>query len=325
MKVMVKRMVGALVLTLATMGISRSQDAIKTSGAFFGDLYYIANSNVDTLKNRYGFLMRRVNLNFDKMQDENVNIRVRLEMEGPNVDRTPEVKLTPYLKDAFISLKTFETNFTFGIQPTLVFENVEKIWGFRFVEKTVLDFQRVIPSRDFGISVSRKISMANLSLLAAKGGKSNYTVYSAIVFDLTKNLLFEVTGRYEKENDTTTSILIHPFLGYKSENLRAGLEFTYLKKNGEASKFLSLFASKEVTRRAEVFVRFDRAFEANSQASKITYMVLSNNSPMNLIFTGLSYKIAKKTTISPNFAYAMYDDDNIKNDFYLKLTFNVGF
>lgn len=312
-------------LILSGLGSVYAQDAVKISGVMFGDIYYISSSNIDTLKGQYGFLARRINLNFDKKQDENVNIRVRLEMESPNIDKPREIKLIPYVKDAYILFKTLDANITVGIQPTIVFENAEKIWGYRFVEKTVLDFQKVVPSRDFGLSISRKISLVNFSLMGARGGKPTYSLYSSLSLEPMKNVLLEVSGRYERQNDSVTTVLLHPFLGYKSEGFRAGVEFTYLKNNSNSSRFLSAFATKELTRRLEAFVRFDRAFQANPDAAKIAYMVLSKDSPVNLIFTGLSYKVAKNVSIAPNISYAMYDDSSIKSDLYVKATFNVNF
>lgn len=323
----IRTWVWGLAMVLA-VSVVNGQD-LKISGVMFGDFYYIASSNVpeDTLKKwgEYGFLMRRINLTFDKKQDENVNLRVRLEMESPNVNKTREIKLVPYLKDATLNVKIKNANLAFGIQPTLVYENAEKVWGYRFVEKTVLDFQRVVPSRDFGLSGSMKISVSKLALLAARGGKSKYTIYGSLSAEPVKDLIVELSGRYNKVNDTTSTTLIHPFLGYKREDFRAGVEFGLLKANGNTFKFLSIFTAKELTRRMEIFARFDRAFQANSEASNISYMVLSKDSPMNLIFGGLSYKIAKNVSIAPNIAYAMYDDSSIKNDLYLKATINVNF
>lgn len=324
----IKTWVLGLGLVLGVTSAVKGQD-LKISGTIFGDFYYIASSNVpdDTLKKwgEYGFLMRRINLTFDKKQDENVNLRVRLEMESPNVNRTREIKLVPYLKDAAVNVKIKDANVIFGIQPTLVYENAEKVWGYRFVEKTVLDFQKIVSSRDFGISGSMKVSVARFALFAARGGKSNYTLYGTLSAEPVKDLILEISGRYDKVNDTTATTLIHPFVGYKGEDLRAGLEFGLLKANDNTSKFLSVFAAKEVTRRIEIFARFDRVFQANPEASNISYMILSKDSAMNLIFAGLSYKVAKNVSVAPNVAYAMYDDSNIKKDLYLKATMNVNF
>jgi hypothetical protein len=65
--------------------------------------------------------------------------------------------------------------------------------------------------------------------------------------------------------------------------------------------------------------------QANPEANKITYMPLSKLSKANILYAGLSYKIIKNVSIAPNIAYAVYDNGNITNDLYAKLTFNASF
>lgn len=304
---------------------AKAQDAVKVSGVMFGDIYYINQSNIDTLKGKYGFLIRRINLTFDKKIEEVAAVRVRLEMESPNVDKTPETKLAPYLKDAYLSYKIGIVKFAFGVQPTIILETPEKVWGLRSVEKTLLDFQRVVSSRDLGVSANFKQSIAELNLLVAKGGKNKLNNYFGIKIQPFEGLTFDLSGRYELIDDSNTRLLLRPFIGYEMPTFRTGMEFAYYKKGNDKQGFASIFAVKEITRRMEVYLRYDRLMQANPEANKITYMPLSKLSKANILYAGLSYKIIKNVSIAPNIAYAMYDNRNITNDLYAKLTFNASF
>jgi len=313
-----------LTMLMAVQG-AKAQNALKTSGVMFGDIYYINQSNIDSLKGKYGFQIRRINLTFDKKIDDAVSIRVRMEMESPNVDRTPDTKLIPYLKDAYLSYKMENAKFTFGVQPTIILETPEKVWGLRPAEKTLLDFQKVVSSRDLGFSLGFKQSIVELNLLAAKGGKNKLNNYFGLKIQPLEGLTIDFSGRYEIINDTTTATLLRPFIGYERPTFRTGVEFAYYQRENDKQGFASVFAVKEITRRIEAYLRYDRIMQANKEANKISYMPMSTLSKSNIIFAGLSFKIAKNVSIIPNLAYVMYDNNNIKNDLYAKLTFNASF
>lgn len=313
------------VLILMAVQNAKSQEAMKTSGVMFGDMYYIQQSNIDSLKGQYGFLIRRINLTFDKKTEDRVSVRVRLEMKSPNVDKRPETKLTPYIKDAYLSYNIGSAKFTFGVQPTIILESPEKVWGLRAVEKTLLDFQRIVPSRDLGISLNFKKSIGELSILSAKGGKNKLNNYFGLKIEPFKGLIFDFSGRYEIIDDSTTATLLRPFIGYNIPTFRVGAEFGYYQKKNGRQGFASIFAAKEITRRMEAYLRYDRVMQANPEGDKISYMPLSKFSKANLIYAGLSYKIIKNVSLIPNVAYVMYDNKNITNDFYVKLTFYASF
>ncbi len=60
-----------------------------------------------------------------------------------------------------------QTDFYFGIQPTPAYEISEAAWGFRSLEKTIMDLRGIVPSRDAAVSLKGKLDSA---------GKYNYWV-----------------------------------------------------------------------------------------------------------------------------------------------------
>lgn len=121
----------------------------------FGDVYYnIEHHNLE-IKNHYGFWFRRIYFTYDYSFNSSFTTRLRLEMNN-NGDYTSSEVITPFVKDAFLEYKFSNQKAYFGIASPPTFELIEKILGYRAVEKTALDLQRMASSRDFGIGMKEQ-------------------------------------------------------------------------------------------------------------------------------------------------------------------------
>lgn len=135
----------------------------KFSGYMFGDYYYnierdtgianIPDVAIGGAKDLNGFEFRRIYLTYDNEISSNFSARVRLEAD--QIANTSDGKIGVFIKDAFVTWKNiFEgSNLIFGMQPSPSFEVSESFWGFRFIEKTIMDMRGITPSRDIAIAL----------------------------------------------------------------------------------------------------------------------------------------------------------------------------
>jgi anaerobic selenocysteine-containing dehydrogenase len=117
--------------------------ALKISGLVFGDLYWNAAGHDESLKDRNGFWFRRIYLGFDKAMTEQLEMRVRFEMNSAG-DFRSNAKLEPFAKDVYLRWKFADQHQTYlGLSSTPTWNVVEGFWSYRSLEKTALDLQRM--------------------------------------------------------------------------------------------------------------------------------------------------------------------------------------
>jgi len=177
--------IAILLCTLAALGVSLAGAQGKFSGYMFGDYFYnvakdtafknanLPNSAVPGPKDLNSFIFRRIYFTYDNDISEQFTTRFRLEADGSAL--TANGKFTTFVKDAYLTWKNIVSgsNLTFGIQPTPVYEISEAAWGYRSLDKTIMDLRGIIPSRYLGLGLRGKID---------DGGVFNYW---AIVSDNT--------------------------------------------------------------------------------------------------------------------------------------------
>jgi len=82
----------------------KSDPGIKISGLGFGDFFWIAANHNEGLKDNNGFWFRRLYLTFDKAMTEQLDMRLRFEMNSTG-NFTSDNRLEPFAKDAWARWK----------------------------------------------------------------------------------------------------------------------------------------------------------------------------------------------------------------------------
>ena len=96
----------------------KNDRAIKISGLAFGDFYWAAASHDESLKDRNGFWFRRIYLTFDKAMAEQLDMRLRFEMNSAG-DFGSDARLEPFAKDVYLRLKLTDQHQTYlGLYAT---------------------------------------------------------------------------------------------------------------------------------------------------------------------------------------------------------------
>ena len=122
------------------------------SGLMFGDVYWVAANHDSTIKNQNGIRFRRIYFTFDDKLSKTFSIRFRLEANSAG-DFSSTSKLNPFVKDAYLTWSFGQHSMYLGLSPAPTFEFIDEVWGYRSVEKSLVDLQKLGPSREFGIAL----------------------------------------------------------------------------------------------------------------------------------------------------------------------------
>ena len=311
---------------LLLLGWHSGARADNISGYFFGDYYYAAKSHDSALKNRSGFQYRRIYFTYDKAMSDEFSTRLRLEMNSPSFPTANEKKrLEPFVKHAYLQWKNpaWRTRSYFGLSGTPTWANIEKVWGYRHVAKTLLDLQKLAGSTDFGAAIKGNVDAGkklSYHLMIANGmGTSgeidhNKKVYLSMAARPIKSVVAEAyvdVGDTEGGHNQRT---LQGFLGYQRDIFRIGLQAAYQTREQDDNtdnlnlSGISVFAAAQImTNRIWGFARFDRMFSANPDGERISYTPYSDTAKSNTIIVGLDWKVIKDLNIIPNLFLVFYD------------------
>jgi hypothetical protein len=130
-----------------------------------------------------------------------------------------------------------------------------------------------------------------------------------------KNWLFEFYSDYSKRDDNIDWYTLQAFLGYKSKNLWAGIQYAYqIRENSETENYDlrvgSMFAGISIAENLNLFSRIDRMFDANPDGDKIPFIPFDTTSKSILFIAGVEWMPIKEISFIPNIEFVTYD----KND-----------
>lgn len=318
---------------------AQDKPAMKFSGLVFTDYFYnvardtaigsVTNAANGGPKDFNGFQIRRIFMTMDNEFSSVFSARLRMEATTG----------APFIKDAYLKWKEIfsGSDLVFGIQSPPSFEVSESFWGFRSVEKTIMDLRGMVSSRDFGVSLKGKLlSEANLNywvLVANNSGVGAETdkykrFYAHIDLKATEQLRATLYADYKMQssiNDPTSTtapkktlgnnVLTNAlFVGYMEKgSYSVGAEAVYqMTANGyihgaapvsiedKNALGLSLFGSYTMNPEATVFGRFDY-FDANNASA-------AKGDARNFFVAGVQWTAEKNINIIPNILLETYED-----------------
>lgn len=327
----------AAILTLQTMH-SQEKPAAKISGYMFGDYFYnvardsssalLSNAANGGKKDMNGFQFRRIYFTYDNEISQTFSARFRLEGTSG----------APIIKDAYLKWKNVfnGSDLLFGLQPPPAFEISEGVWGYRSLEKTILDLRGIVSSRDLGVSLKGRIDESAILkywiMVANNSGTGPETdkykrLYGHIQIAPTEKISVTIYGDYKIQPDVndlkSTAIpeatLNHSalttalFAGYTEKgSFNIGAE-GFLQstpndyKDGSPDSLVaknaigvSIFGSVNVASDLVFMARFD-LFDPNTHGK-------STGDARNFIIIGADWKADKNVSIIPNVVYETYEE-----------------
>jgi hypothetical protein len=216
----------------------------------FGDYFYKSggdstNNNLQYSKykkNFNAFAFRRINVGFDYEINKIFNTRFAVSFDG--TDTLPNGNTGVYVRDAWVNWKEIFTNSNLivGIIPTPGFSYfTDPWWGYRSVEKTIMDQRGIISSRDLGVmlygSFDNEKQFGYYTMIGnGSGSKVENNKYKKLygLLDcsfLNGNMAFDLYSDYEPSANNRSKTTMSAFGAYKNDAVSLGVESFFQIQN----------------------------------------------------------------------------------------------
>lgn len=301
----------------------KASRALKVSGLAFGDYYFMAGNHDASLEDQNGFWLRRIYLTFDKPLADNVDARLRFEM-GSAGDFFSKSKLNPFVKDAYVRWRYAPRQQVYvGISASPTWDKIEGFWGYRPLEKTILDLQKFGSSREFGVAFKGSFDKAekvgyHFMVGNGNGESSESNEGKKVLFALdlhpSNSLFLQFYTDFDDRSGDGNRSTYQGFLGYKRPWGRVGVQYAHQIRRAFGSHpelqldALSTFAVFNVSPRTAVIGRYDRLFDPNPDGAKISYLPFDPNAKSNFFLFGVDLKVAEQFSLLPNVEIVRYDE-----------------
>ncbi len=338
----------------------------KIWGYVFGDYFYklhadsLNRGNVQFSgipKNFNAFTFRRIYLGYDYQISEKFSAHVLLSNENDNADAIGE--RTFYIKAANIQWKNIIPNndLIIGQSTTPLFVgNSESVWGYRSVERTLVDMRNFGGGTDLGIAWHGRLGSNNnygYNLMLANGtsarpenNKYKKFYYEAYARLLNKKIYLDVTGTAETAGGGKNMSVIKGTAAYTGKPLSAGIEFIHVKRTKAALDLTDQFNPSDVSftpfgislflhgliipGKLNYFARYDNFNPDAGFDPNIIYSSSPANYKENFITAGIDWMPVKSFHIEPNIWYDSFqamEGVNTGNDYDMvaRITFYYVF
>ena len=342
--------IGILLFTVTTVNTfsqntqppsSEQSSVFKPSGNVwgyvFGDYYY--QLHADSTKKRgstqyakiakdyNAFAFRRVYLGYDYNISPNFSTELLIAHEG---DTLGGQSRTFYLKAANVRWKNILPNndLIIGQSATPIFAlTSEKVWGYRNIEKTIIDMRGLGKSNDFGIAWQGKLNDKGdygYNFMVANGTAQKletdkYKKFYGEVYAkfMDQKIILDVTADYEPSSSTQSKTTLHGFVGYQTDPITAGVEVvSQTQKNAAVDTTLGSANAKNVNitpigisvfvrgqiipDKLNYFARFDNYNPDTKFDNAFRYKKSPTNYTENFITAGIDFMPVKNVHFEPN-------------------------
>jgi hypothetical protein len=324
---------------------SAQNNTPKFSGYMFGDYYYVADSHDSTLKDLNGFQFRRIYITTDYSISDKFVSRFRLEADQGNGSLTAGNKIGVMVKDAWLKWKNIfdGSDLVFGLSPTPAYDVSEAVWEHRYLEKTIMDFYGIVPSRDLGIDLKGKFDHKGTVKYWAKIGNNSGNspevnkykrFYGLLEFNPIPEFLFTIYGdyaSYPKVADPVSSDM-------KDNSAFVGAAFLNYNQKGSFSLGAEGFIKSQQNNTVNSdntaletqngfgvsiwgYVNFTKTIQLVGRFDTIDPNTNLNNDGKNMILGGVQFNPDENVSISPNIEVFTYQKDGVNNDVVPRITF----
>ncbi|MCS7081428.1 MAG: hypothetical protein N2561_02810 [Bacteroidetes bacterium] len=281
----------------------KAQSRLRWSGLWYADYYYILASPERAQRGQNGFAFRRLYLTADWNARASLDGRVRLEVDDRSF--TTDGRPGPFVKDLYLRFALGRHQLIAGISPTPAFEAPEEGWGYRSLERTILDFNRVASTRDFGLSVRGPLGAKGALSYWLMFGNNNGVrheqdkfkrLYGRLAWQAQSGpvlTLYADYGRYQEDRRLWTWA---GYVGYVGVLQRAGLElfahrFERPRDPDDRLWGISLFGARRISEPIAILARADLVQRSlQGRRSRLEYAI-----------AGVDWTIAPEVNLILNF------------------------
>jgi hypothetical protein len=326
-------------------GDSEFKPSGKVWGLAFTDFFWKAAGDTATWASRaeysgvpkdvYAFALRRAYLGYDYQWSPIFSASVILEgndgITATRGDRTVTIKsLHARWKDIYPN-----ADLLIGQIPTFAYTFIiEKVWGYRSVEKTIMDQRGLRSSSDLGVSLMGKLEslgMTGYNIMIANGAgtkpedltqNGKHKIYSGEFYTylLDKKLVLDLYADYLTGLNDHTVLTLKGFAGLQLPALTVGAEvFSFTqnknKPDGKDTKTFgySVFARAPIVKdKLTVFARYDsydpdNAYRQQDAPSTYQGSNMFRHYSEHAFLAGFDFAPHKSVHIMPNISINTYD------------------
>ena len=298
-----KKMMTLGVLILGWVFAARAEGG-TIKGVMFGEYYYIlAADEADTKQplKRNAFQFRRMYFTYQK--DIATDFAIRFRLEAKDAGFAQGSKMEPFVKHGYLQWKKGlgDADIYLGLSGTPTWAVAEKVWGYRSVAKTVLDWNKIGSSADLGAALKGAAGQLSYHLMVGNGpgqkseddhGKKFYGSLSLKAAD---RLILEGYADFNARPAGRNERTFKGFVGWQGAKSKVGLE-AFSRTNEQAGAGgedqvltgVSAFGSLPLGAAFKGFGRFDAISHDAEDTTDL------------LFITGLDYSAAKAVHLMPN-------------------------
>ena len=109
--------------------------------------------------------------NFTYQKDIATDFAVRFRLEAKDAGFAQGAKMEPFLKHGYLQWKQGlgDADIYLGLSGTPTWAVAEKVWGYRSIAKTVLDWNKIGSSADLGAALKGTAGQLNYHLMVGNG------------------------------------------------------------------------------------------------------------------------------------------------------------
>lgn len=314
----------------------------KVWGNTFGDYFYKAGGDSTGTSLEYtrynkdfnSFEFRRINIGYEYNFNETFSGVVSLAYDGEEL--TSDGKRSVYVRDAALKWKNIFTNsdLSAGILPTPGFTVIsERFWGYRSVEKTIMDQRGFLGARDIGVMLNGVFDKEKkfgyyLMIGNGRGTRLENNKYKRFYGNLTfntvsKNILFNFYADYEPSGPGQNRLTMESFIGFQTSKFSIGVEGFIQEQRSRIATDTVAFDSKVSPHGISSFLSGTLIENKLKGFFRYDYYNQDNGSNQQFVSAGLDFSPDKRVHIIPNLWLNMYGGNRKQlSDVVPRITFS---
>ena len=313
-------------------------------GSTFADYSYQARATDSAKTGANAFEFRRIYLGYD--QDLSAQFAIRILIEADKFETTTSGVMPFFAKQVYLEWKNIlpMSSAYFGLVQTPSLGLAEKYWGYRSLEKVILDRTGLVSINDMGLALKGKVSNDGtagyaLTVGNGRGGKvenDNFKkIYGEFYFEPLHGGVLELYADYEGGDSNKGKLTGKGFVGYQLSDISIGAEGFYRKVQQGTFSSTGVSADSNLVG-ASAYVSFGVVEDVRCVLRGDYYDAdfdVKDAGVRELYFVGaIDYAASQDIHIMPNVLYTTYPykvklsgNPVLRDDIVLRLTVACAF
>jgi hypothetical protein len=293
----------AIILISSVLKSQTIENQGKPIAEIFTDFHYSLRREAYTT----GFSVNRAYFGYNYIADQNLSATIIVQIGTPeDLASGSKPRRYAYYREASISYQKDKLSLSLGITGTRIFDFQQKFWGKRYIAITFEELNGYGVNADLGLVMDYKFNnyiKADFSLVNGEGYSNiqlDNNLKTCVGFTITpvKILSIRLYGDLIKPLGIWQSTLVG-FVGLKNERFTIGSEVSHKSNldliNGHNAWGISSTGSFNISKKSEVFVRYDYSTSANLPGDTIKFNYKKDG---QFLIAGLQHTLNKNVKLA---------------------------